>query len=139
MRKQKNMYFFNFRIVLKKVSFDIHDKPDDKYYPAPLMTKTQRILLGLMVRLEQENVEKVMDTFLSKAEAFLFKLGCGLRTLIPITRLYMAVCKLRRDIDKMRNFCNAAFLSMGDLAVPLFFTVLTSWIEVLPLESDIKS
>lgn len=129
----------NFRMVLQKVSFDICDKPDDKYYPAPLMTKTQRILLALMVRLERENVENVMDTFLSKAEAFLFKMGCEIRILIPITRLYMAVCKLRRDIDKMRGFCCDAFLFMGDLAVPLFFTVLTSWIEVLPMEPDLKS
>ncbi|XP_018577558.1 uncharacterized protein LOC108915892 isoform X2 [Anoplophora glabripennis] len=125
-------------IILQQVSQDIWDKPDVKYYPAPLMTRTQRILLGLMVRLEQENMEKVMDTFVSKTEAFLFKVGCGIRTLIPVVRLYMAVCKLRRDIDKMRNFCCDAFLFMGDLAVPLLFTVLTSWTEVLPMESDIN-
>ncbi|KAJ8970308.1 hypothetical protein NQ314_001298 [Rhamnusium bicolor] len=124
---------------IAEVSQDIYDKPDDKYYPAPLMTKTQRILLTLMVRLERENVEDLLDRFLSKAETFLFKIGCGIRPMIPVTRLYMAVCRLRANIDRMRKFCCDAFYFMSDLAVPLLFTVLTSWTEVLPKEADLKN
>ncbi|KAJ8971323.1 hypothetical protein NQ317_012290 [Molorchus minor] len=126
-------------MILYKVSEDITEKADGKYYPAPLMTNTQRILLSLMVRLENENIEKLMDTFLTKAEIFLFIIGCGIQAMTPVARLYMAVCRLQANVSRMRMFCCYSFLYMRDLAVPLLFTVLTSWIEIFPMESNLKS
>lgn len=120
-----------------KVSLDIYDNADSKYTPpAPLLTETQRILLGFMSCLENNHVVGVFDSFLEQTESKLFAQNCNLIEIVPITRLYMAVCKLRKDLNRIRRFCCEAFYFMGDLAVPLFFTVLTSWIEVMPKEIE---
>ncbi|KAJ8949959.1 hypothetical protein NQ318_002366 [Aromia moschata] len=61
-----------------------------------------------------------------------------IRTMAPVVRLYLAICRLRVNANKMRMFCCNAFLFMGDLAVPLLFIVLTSWTEIFPMESNLK-
>lgn len=103
------------------------------------MTKTQRLFLRLLLQLETEKVDNVVETFLSKTEVLLFKTGTNVKSVVPLTRLYLAVCRLQGDINRIRNFCCQAFFYMSDLAVPVFFTVLTSWIDVLPIEADWQS
>ncbi|CAH1100252.1 unnamed protein product [Psylliodes chrysocephalus] len=127
-------------IILYQISRDIIDKPDRKYDPAPLMTRTQRIFLGLLVRLEKEKgFENILETFFFRTQEYMFKRGCSLQAAIPLTRLFLSLCRLHANINRMRTFCCEAFFHAGDLAIPIFFTVLTSWIDVMPLEVDIKT
>ncbi|XP_074036627.1 uncharacterized protein isoform X1 [Leptinotarsa decemlineata] len=123
-------------IIIHEVSKDFCEKPDTKHFPAPLMTKTQRMFLALMLKLEQENVENLTNRFLFKTKFHVFKTGCGLKATIPLTRLFLGVCRIRGDIQAMRMFCCEAFFYIGDKAVPLLFAVLTSWSEVIPMEAD---
>ncbi|XP_056644713.1 uncharacterized protein LOC130450372 [Diorhabda sublineata] len=127
-------------IVIYQISRDIHDLPDSKYYPAPLMTRTQRIFLSLLVRLEKEKgFENIVETFFSRIQEHILRMGCGIRKAIPLTRLFVSLCRLHADIHRMRTFCCEAFFYAGDLAVPIFFTVLTSWIDLLPFAADVKN
>ncbi|EFA00614.2 early endosome antigen 1 [Tribolium castaneum] len=121
--------------VLERVAVDYHDAPDTKYNPAPLMTDVQRTMLGFMSKLERTGVVGVFDNFLTLAEQRL--LTCdNLQEFAPITRLYLAICKLHKNLYRMRRLCCDVFYFCGDFAVPFLFTVLTSWTEVLPHETN---
>jgi hypothetical protein len=124
---------FVFRAILERIAVDYHDAPDTKYSPAPLMTDVQRTMLGFMSKLENTNVIGVFDSFLTLAERRL--LSCKvLNEIGPITRLYLATCKLEKNLTRMRKLCCDVFYFCGDFAVPFLFIVLTSWTEVLPHE-----
>ncbi|KAG5889125.1 hypothetical protein JTB14_034182 [Gonioctena quinquepunctata] len=125
--------------IIHEVARDFRDKPDAKYYPAPLMTRTQRIYLCLMLRLEREKVDNLVDTFLMRTKHYIFRQSCGLKAAIPLTRIFMGLCRIRADIHRMRMFCCEAFFYVGDFAVPILFVVLTSWIEVIPMEAELKN
>jgi hypothetical protein len=119
--------------ILERIAVDYHDAPDTKYSPAPLMTDVQRTMLGFMSKLENTNVIGVFDSFLTLAERRL--LSCKvLNEIGPITRLYLATCKLEKNLTRMRKLCCDVFYFCGDFAVPFLFIVLTSWTEVLPHE-----
>ncbi|XP_025833072.1 uncharacterized protein LOC108741666 [Agrilus planipennis] len=123
------------KVILRKLNEDIYDQPDTKYTPpAPLLTPIQRTLLGLMMALEKRNV-KVCEKFLIKAEAKLL-VEKKLSQISPVLRIYLTICKLRRDKERMRRMCCDAVYFMGDLAVPFLFIVLTSWTEIIPVASQ---
>ncbi|XP_044764968.1 uncharacterized protein LOC123321435 [Coccinella septempunctata] len=118
------------RLILQQIIQD-KEKPDAKVPRAPLMTHTQRVMFGLMLRLEKMNVSGLINTYLETSELYLINTKV-LAQIEPLTRLNVAICKSHGYIERMRKFCLEAFYFMGDLAIPFFFTVLTSWIEVLP-------
>ncbi|XP_044270713.1 early endosome antigen 1-like [Tribolium madens] len=123
--------------ILERIAVDYHDAPDTKYNPAPLMTDVQRTMLGFMSKLEKTGVVGVFDSFLTLAEQRL--LTCdNLQEFGPITRLYLAICKLHKNLYRMRRLCCDVFYFCGDFAVPFLFSVLTSWTEVLPHETISK-
>nr|CAI5832156.1 unnamed protein product [Callosobruchus analis] len=170
-------------IILFGVANDV-DKPDGKFHPLLIVTKTQWLFLKLMFRLEEEKMSGILQLYLQKAENLLYSFQpmqkivrrlqktftrCGsflytLRllklqvpfTIIikrnngivslgltdnkvePVTRLYVAICKLKGDVNRVRRFCCEAFYYTEDLAVPLMFTVLTSWVEIFPMQDDMK-
>ncbi|CAG9824910.1 unnamed protein product [Phaedon cochleariae] len=126
-------------LIIHEVAKDFHDKPINKYYPAPLMTRTQRIYLSLLVSLEKEITDGILEKFLSRTQLYIQRIGCGIQAAIPLTRLFLAVCRLKADINRMRTFCCEAFFYNGNLAVPILFTVLTSWVEVIPMAVDVEN
>lgn len=98
------------------------------------MTETQRILLGLMVKLENCELNIIYE-FISLAEKRILT-EKKLQFIDPVTRLYVACCMYKRDIYRIRRFiCDAAYI-MEDLFVPFMFAVLISWPEVIPYESE---
>lgn len=112
------------------------NKADTKYTPpAPVLTKTQRILLGLLVKLNQSESAGILDVFTVEAEKYILT-STNLQCIENLTRLYLAVCKLERKIHRMRRMVCDAFYFMGDFSIPFLFTVLSTWIEVMPMESD---
>ncbi|CAG9860066.1 unnamed protein product [Phyllotreta striolata] len=129
-------------IIIHQLKNDIHTKPDSKYYPAPLMTRTQRIFLGLLIELEKLNKFKgIALRYLARLETYLFfstERQCVKATL-SLTRLYLSVCRLLGDINRMRAFCCLAFFYCDHSAVPILFTILKSWIEVIPLYKDVET
>lgn len=126
----------NFRLIINKVASDFYTKPDTKYTPpAPLMTVTQRTLMGLMLRLEKLNVKNLLSCFLIQAENQLLtekRLEC----ISPLARLYVAVLRMQKDIHRMRRMCLEALYFMGDLVAPFVYVVLTCWFEVLPKHNE---
>ncbi|XP_063919834.1 putative autophagy-related protein 11 [Zophobas morio] len=123
--------------VLERIALDYHDNPDTKHSPAPLMTEVQRTMLGFMSKLEKTSVIGVFDSYLTLSEQRL--LTCNkLEEFGPVTRLYLAICKLHKNITRMRKLCCDVFYFCGDLAIPFLFIVLTSWPEVIPYAADAK-
>lgn len=126
---------FSFRMIILEVSCDIN-KADTKYTPpAPLLTETQRILLGILVRLDRTSSPGVLDHFLLEAEKYILKSN-KLQCIENVSRLYLAICKLQRKIHRMRRMVCDAFYFMGDLSIPFLFTVLSTWIEVIPVHTE---
>lgn len=119
------------------MSKDIHDTPDSTHNPAPMMTPTQRVMLGFMARLEKDDFQ-IFHHFLTLAEQRLLT-AKELVEVSPITRLYLAVCKLQKNFHRMRRLCCDFFYFCDDLAVPFLFMVLTSWPEILPNAADAEN
>lgn len=121
--------------ILSRISQDLKDKPDSLYTPpAPPMTQTQRVLLGLMQKLENLGCP-VFDKFFQQCELRLLsenKVIC----IEPITRFYMATCMLKKDIFYIRRFCLDALYFMGDLAIPFIYCALTCRLEIIPNSSE---
>lgn len=115
---------------------DYRNKNDKAESPfAPILTKKQKILLGLLLKLEDLNVSNIIPEFLRETEQCILQEKC-IEHIVPLTRLYMAVCKIKKDIHRIRKTCLDALYFMGDLVVPFLFIVLTSWMEVLPMQSE---
>lgn len=128
------------RLIIQKVCCDSHDAPDKKYSPpAPLLTATQRVLLCLMLQLEPVNMPNIFNTFLIQSEETLLSTNQPIECIIPLTRLYLAVCRMKKDIHRMRRTVLDGFYFMGDLVIPFLYTVLTSWAEVLPTQEEYSS
>lgn len=131
-----SFYFFYFRLIINKISSDYYDKPDTKYTPpAPVMTVTQRTLMGFMLRLEKLNVAGLLSCFLVQAEKKLLtekRLEC----ISPLTRLYVSVLKMQKDVHRMRRMCLEALYFMGNLVVPFVYVTLMCWFEVLPKHNE---
>lgn len=128
------MYVF-YRTILLEASFDTN-KADTQYTPpAPVLTEMQRILLGFLVRLNRTS-PGLLENFIMETEEYLLT-STTLQSIENITRLYLSVCKLQRMIHRMRRMVCDAFYFMGDLSIPFLFTVLSTWIEVLPLQSEV--
>lgn len=83
-----------------------------------------------MVKLEKKNISNIISTFLVECEKCILQ-EKSIERLIPLTRLYLAVCKMRRDVYRMRKTCLDAVYFMGDLVIPFLYTVLSSWADVL--------
>lgn len=121
-----------FRAILQRISVDFHDQVTSEPVGAPFLTNVQRVMLGFMIKLEKNNVIRILDSFLLLAENKL--LTCdSVQKLTPITRLYSAVCRMQKNLFRLRRMCCDVFYFCGDLALPFLFIVLKSWIEVLPL------
>lgn len=123
--------FVAFRAILQRISVDFYDKTTSEPCRAPLLTDVQRTMLGFMVKLEALAANGILDKFLFLAEQKL--LTCdSVQVMIPITRLFLAICRMQKNLFRLRKLCCDIFYFCGDLALPFFFTVLTSWTEVLP-------
>lgn len=117
------------------VSSDYHSKVESKDNPfAPLLTQTQKVLLGLMIKLENKNMSNIIPSFEVECEKHILH-EKSIEHLVPVTRLYLAVCKMKSDVYRMRKTCLDAAYFMGDLVIPFLYTVLSSWAEVLPTQS----
>nr|CAH7729940.1 unnamed protein product [Callosobruchus chinensis] len=123
-------------VILFGVANDA-EKPESKYHPLLLITKTQWLFLKLMFRLKEEKMSGILQLYLQKAENLLYS-RCSQSKVEPVTRLYVAICKLKGDVNRVRKFCCEAFYYTEDLAVILMFTVLTSWVEIFPMQDDMK-
>ncbi|GJQ67773.1 hypothetical protein Trydic_g16566 [Trypoxylus dichotomus] len=96
------------RMILSEVSCDTN-KADTKYTPpAPVLTDTQRILLGFLVHLNRTTSPGVLDSFIMEAEKHILT-STKLLIIENVTRLYLAVCKLQKKIHRMRRM----FLAHG--------------------------
>lgn len=100
-----------------------------------MLTKKQKVLLGFMIKMERKNTSDMTFTFMNECEKCILQQK-SVEQLIPLTRLYLAVCKLKRDVYRMRKTCLDAVYFMGDLVIPFLYTVLSSWAEVLPNQND---
>ncbi|XP_072390122.1 uncharacterized protein [Diabrotica undecimpunctata] len=121
-------------IIIYQLSRD-KDKPED-CYPAPLMTPTQRKFLRLLIQLEQKRIN-IIERFYCRIQYYVCRNDISVKVGIPLTRLFMGLCRLRADINMMRTFCCEAFYYAGEVAIPILFTVLTSWADVIPLYSEV--
>lgn len=129
---QLMIIFFFLSIILNQVARSFEEKPSLQYVNAPLLTEKQKLFLCLMLRLEKEAYPEMTNTFLNRTEQYLLYRGCNIRFSVPIVRLYMTVCRLRGDITRVRKFLSDSFYLVDDAAVPICFTVLTNWVEVMP-------
>ena len=126
----------NFRLLLKEALKEKVQTPDTKYTPpAPVLTEIQRTLIGLVHKLETSCFPQITETIMLQTEKYLL-FHAKLQHISPLTRLYLAICKQKKLLDRMRRTVCDAFYFMDDLAVPFFFIVLSTWLEVLPMASE---
>lgn len=118
------------------ISADYNSKVENKDNPfAPLLTLKQKVLLGFMVKLENQNISNIIYTFMTECEKRILQ-EKSIEHVAPLTRLYLAVCKMKRNVHRMRKTCLDALYFLGDLVIPFLYTVLSSWPEVLPTQSE---
>lgn len=117
---------------MNQLAKDFEEAPSMQYVDAPLMTKKQNLLLCLMLRLETEKYHEMTNIFLCRSEQYLFYKGCNVKSTVPVVRLYLAVCRLRGDITRVRKFLSDAFYLINEGAIIICFTVLTNWVDVMP-------
>lgn len=121
---------------MEVVACDYNSKVEKKENPfAPLLSEKQMVLLGFIVKLEIKNVSNIVPAFLIESERCILQ-EKSIERIIPLTRLHLAVCKMKRDVYRMRKMCLDALYFMDDLVIPFLYTVLTSWAEVLPPQSE---
>nr|CAH7750820.1 unnamed protein product [Callosobruchus chinensis] len=113
------------------------DKTLNTYHPLLLLTKLQWLFLKLIIQLEEANMRNIFELYLQTAEPLLYR-KCNLTTVVPLTRFYVAICKLHGNVNQVRKLCCEAFYYMADLAVILLHTVLISWIEIFPMQDNVK-
>lgn len=104
-----------------------------QYVNAPLLTEKEKVLLTLLLRLEKEKYPEMTNIFLSRSEQFLLYRGCSVKCSMPIVRLHLAICRLRANITRVRKFISDAFYLINDNAVPVCFTILKNWVDVMPM------
>lgn len=122
-------------MVLQVVASNVKEKPDRKFTPpAPVMTPTQRTLLGFLNRMETLGVDGVLLSFMKLSEQYILH-NATLEQIDPISRLYVAVCKQLKQLQRIRLFC-CDVVYLIDMFVPFLYTVLSNWFEVIPLECD---
>ncbi|VEN51564.1 unnamed protein product [Callosobruchus maculatus] len=107
------------------------------YHPLLLVTKLQWLFLKLMTQLEQANMRNIFELYLQTAERLFYRY-CSRARVVPLTRLYVAICKLHGNVNRVRKLCCEAFYYMENLAVILLHTVLLSWIEIFPMHDNMK-
>ncbi|XP_066151067.1 uncharacterized protein [Euwallacea fornicatus] len=126
------------QVVVGKISQNC-DKPDNSFPPGPPLSGVQRILLGFLIKLEKSTHPGVLDKVLELAEPQVFnRLVCTIENAQQLTRFYTAICRMRQDLDRMRRFICDSFYFSGDFAVPVLFTALTMWPNVLPMASQLS-
>lgn len=124
---------------MNQVGQDFIDKPSVQYVNAPPLTVKQNLFLSLLLRLEKEKYPDLTESYLTRTEMFLFYRGCNIKCAIPIVRFYLTISRLRGEILRVRKFLLDSFYYLNDLAIPVCFTVLTSWVEVLPKWDNLES
>ncbi|XP_066254439.1 putative leucine-rich repeat-containing protein DDB_G0290503 [Euwallacea similis] len=126
------------QVVVGKISQNC-DKPDNSFPPGPPLSSVQRILLGFLIKLENSTHPGVLDKVLELAEPQVFsRLVCTIENAKQLTRFYTAICRMRQDLHRMRRFICDSFYFSGDFAVPVLFTALTMWPNVLPMASQLS-
>lgn len=124
------------RVIIDVVGSDYHSKVEHKNNPfEPLLTQKQKVLLGFMIKLKKSHTNNTITAFIIECEKRILQ-EQRIEHIIPLTRLYLAVCKMQQDVYRMRKTCLDALYFMGDLVIPFLYTVLSSWPEVLPTENE---
>ncbi|KAF5279393.1 hypothetical protein FQA39_LY05503 [Lamprigera yunnana] len=119
-------------LILERVSVDIYSAPVKSSYPSePAMTVVQKGLHNFILALENLDYKDISKSFLHKADVYLRNINSPTK-MEPILRLYVTICKGKSDYWKMRMALCSAFADMGDLAIPYMFTVLQTWVDVVP-------
>ncbi|XP_071056971.1 serine-rich adhesin for platelets-like [Onthophagus taurus] len=129
---QKQNYII--RLIIAEVLIDT-SKSDNKYTPpAPLLTPVQRTLLGLTIKLQESFPDILTEMLFSLERSILIE--TSLDGLISTTRFYTGICKLKKELHRMRRMIGDVFFTLNNLAIPFLYTVLSTWTEILPLEAE---
>ncbi|XP_050295404.1 uncharacterized protein LOC126735446 isoform X2 [Anthonomus grandis grandis] len=127
------------RIIMNKLCLDVSNKVDTTLAPSPPMTTVQRILFGFLLKLEKVTHPGIIKKFMKSVELHLFKrTTCELPIISPLTRVYTALCKMNRNISKIRRFLGDCFYFCENFALPILFIVITMWPEVLPMNDELN-
>ncbi|KAH1003650.1 hypothetical protein HUJ04_003534 [Dendroctonus ponderosae] len=124
-------------VFLEKLCVDIFDKPNNDCPPSPVMTATQRIVLGFLTKLDNTTHKGILNKFLDVADLQLFKKPHDVNIIEPITRVYTAICRMQLNINRMRRFICESFYFADEYANSIFFIVLTMWGNVMPMAADV--
>lgn len=104
-----------------------------QYVNAPLLTEKEKMFLTLLLRLEKEKYPEMANVYLYRLEQYILYRGCNFNLAIPPVRIHLAICRLRGNITRVRKFISDAFYHINDNAIPLCFTILKNWVDVMPM------
>lgn len=96
--------------------------------------KTQWSCLGFLIKLDKSTHPGIIKIFQKAVQRVLYDpvQTCKLPIVQPLTRVHTALFKIKNDLDGIRRFVCECFYFSRDFAIPILFTVLTIWPNVLP-------
>lgn len=125
--------FYLFSTIIVQVAKNFTDQPSLQYVNAPLLTEKEKKFFTLLLSLEMEKYPEMANVCLFRIEQYILYRGCSVKNALPLVRLYLAICRLRGDITRVRKFMCDAFYLINDNAVPVCFTILKNWVDVMPM------
>ncbi|XP_017772550.1 PREDICTED: uncharacterized protein LOC108559716 isoform X2 [Nicrophorus vespilloides] len=102
----------------------------------PCLTMTQKVMIGFLVKLENDDYPNITEDFLVLCERNLLFVEADATHVMRITKVYAALCKMKKQKMRLRRMMCDAMYQMGDLAVPFIHHVLVCWIQILVVISD---
>ncbi|XP_046753767.1 uncharacterized protein LOC124416593 isoform X2 [Diprion similis] len=102
--------------------------------PAPILSKTQQRIITMLVVLNR-TIPDLIRLVQTGIEYRLFRLGYApeVEVVQELTRAFTALARVQKDREKVRILCCDALYCLGKKAIPLVYTILISWPEVLPM------
>ncbi|CAH1125734.1 unnamed protein product [Ceutorhynchus assimilis] len=119
-------------IILDKLRTDIGKIQKPTNPDCPSLTQLQQILLGFLCKLDKSNYPGIVDKFLDMADKAVRR-----RHNNNITRLFVALCKMRNDLLRARRFVFNCFYYNRNLApLSVMFVALRMFPQILPFAAD---
>ncbi|XP_015515546.2 uncharacterized protein LOC107221162 [Neodiprion lecontei] len=112
-----------------------HELLDRTYTPpAPILSKTQQRIITMLIVLNR-TIPDLIRLVQTGIEYKLFRLGFApeVEVVEELVRVFTALARIQKDREKIRILCCDAIYCLGMKAIPLVYTVLISWPEVLPM------
>lgn len=117
------------------------EKPKSTTTMEPLLTIRQKVILGLLLRIERElNSADYVTLLISNIEKhLLFNVKFKPECLENLSRFYTALCRLKQKKHRVRVFLADLLYHNPSHKFVIIYTIVTSWLNVLQPYKDVTT